>query len=363
MLKRNELCGVFMLGCISAGMIAGCSNQESEEPTSTTNGYYIQNHVWQKDTVTVCFANHNRVTDEEMKIIEDYVTNSWEQHIPLDFVGFKKCETGIQAGVADIVIDAYDGDGQCGASSVYGTVSLQTIRQGQASMRLPRNLNNCPQNSQDYLKYSVVHEFGHALSIAHEHLRTLNTPQHCGAQGSPEPLAKSHGEYDAESIMNYCYQTAELSAGDIATVKAMYVHLGSGPENTPATTDQTTAPVNPGAQTTADQPGPSLPGPSLPGPSQTPPGPGPDQTYPDRPDPSQIGEFPGGSFPNGEVDMDDWCNNVPEEARGWMQGCSATDQNSTNPPPGLGQPGAGRDQYDWCVHVPEQAKQWVPQCS
>lgn len=89
----------------------------------------------------------------------------------------------------------------------------------------------------DQTRATVIHEFGHALGLLHEHERTdapacndIETRQRAGG------ATVYVGNYDPNSIMNYCKNRGitTLSAGDVAGIRFLYPALGGGmPGGTP----------------------------------------------------------------------------------------------------------------------------------
>ena len=89
----------------------------------------------------------------------------------------------------------------------------------------------CSQNEdqrKNCIKSIAIHEFGHALGIAHEHNRE-DTPNSCNDAPQGTNGDVTVGEWDLSSVMNYCnpdlINMIELSDGDIDTINAAYRSL------------------------------------------------------------------------------------------------------------------------------------------
>ena len=71
----------------------------------------------------------------------------------------------------------------------------------------------------------VLHEFGHALGLTHEHNRD-DTPEACTKSQQGTKGDTTVGTWDAQSVMNYCNETyangGQLSEGDIETIRTAY---------------------------------------------------------------------------------------------------------------------------------------------
>jgi hypothetical protein len=120
-----------------------------------------------------------------------------------------------------------------------------------ASMYLPTAAS--PNSSDNFVDYTSVHEFGHAMGVLHEQARSdynylVPGPRNCASADSeqtvpgsnpPQRVAATPGQanigfFDDFSIMNYCQQeenltnffedprASQLSVGDIFSVRAMY---------------------------------------------------------------------------------------------------------------------------------------------
>nr|WP_218110088.1 M12 family metallopeptidase [Oligoflexus tunisiensis] len=191
----------------------GCNAIES---TSSSKGYYLSRWLWNKKEISVCFLRNPTMQDQERAIVKRLVDSTWHQHIDLRFTGWGYCDSKD----ADITIDM---DNAIGGSSFVGSSSVGN----KPSMYL-QNLRNPSSRNIGYYEFGIVHEFGHALGIIHEHQRPDRPADEeiagCRNGQTIHINGETFKEYDPNSIMNYCKQPylPILSAGDIATIKHMY---------------------------------------------------------------------------------------------------------------------------------------------
>jgi hypothetical protein len=79
--------------------------------------------------------------------------------------------------------------------------------------------------SEDEIRTTAVHEFGHALGFEHEQYRE-DAPEWCDEEDARAGCGAVFGEWDASSVMNYCNPEwaggGVLSAVDIEMVRSYY---------------------------------------------------------------------------------------------------------------------------------------------
>ena len=108
-------------------------------------------------------------------------------------------------------------------------INFQTFQVDQSNYGFGYSLNVKTKNT-------LLHEFGHAIGLFHEHSREAST---CAASAETEPwyhrFFKNQNfiktrNFDPQSIMNYCFvdqmdanlMVASLSPGDVETINAIY---------------------------------------------------------------------------------------------------------------------------------------------
>jgi hypothetical protein len=149
------------------------------------------------------------------------VEAEFEEKTTLRFVGWNLCQSqtdGIRIGVSDKVgsVPHTKGLGRDLSGVSFGMVLNFTFKNWGRS---------CLSNVRKCVESIGVHEFGHAVGLAHEQNRS-DTPATClsykqGASGDQEV-----GSWDLQSIMNYCNPVYNnggyLSKGDIRGIELLY---------------------------------------------------------------------------------------------------------------------------------------------
>lgn len=182
--------------------------------------------IWQKPgwtkngdkPIPVCWE---RLADSDAGIrtaIRDAVAGSWGLYGMITFTGWDQCK-GNSAGIRI-------GIGKEDSGTVVLGHHLDGVPNGMVLRVDFTSLPDCASRNTFCVTATAVHEFGHALGLAHEQNRP-DAPQWCSTKFKSGHIPdKKITVYDPQSIMNYCnpaWNNAGLmSPLDIVTVTTLY---------------------------------------------------------------------------------------------------------------------------------------------
>jgi Fungal fucose-specific lectin len=190
----------------------------SQRIGEVTQGVSVLNSsIWAEPTCEVCWENPEANNATERDWVRQAITRTWEAQSAFRFRGWGACN-GNSRGIRILIADTGPHVKELG----------RHLDGKQNGMELNFTFNNwstgCKGKRQSCIESIAVHEFGHALGIAHEH-------NDCKFEGCTDAPQGTTGDYritpcDLRSVMNYCNPqwngNGNLSVFDIQGVVSLY---------------------------------------------------------------------------------------------------------------------------------------------
>ncbi|MCP4220491.1 MAG: hypothetical protein GY765_38035 [bacterium] len=198
-------------------------------------GFYLDSSLWNNTNLTVCWENADANNATERGWVRAAIDRTWTTSSALQFTGWGQCNgngANIRIRVEDVVphtqVLGNQLNNRVDGMSLNFTYNNWGCRDANNNWT-PCNLTAATR--QRWIESNGIHEFGHALGMAHEQARPENFDgslcnQFQGGSYNDETQGDIPvGNYDNDSIMHYCFNSSynnALSDGDVDTIVQMY---------------------------------------------------------------------------------------------------------------------------------------------
>lgn len=229
-----------LLSVLAITFIAVGCRAPSEETSDTSSIVYTGSRWSNPAAIPVCWENGSAVDAEILNDVKAKLIAEYHNKTKLRFTRFDNCSSAdLKATMIRVHFNfAHNWDnrssigaggglswigpnsGSLGGTAANGTMRIDIGNKG----KYPETGHPLRQFAIDQTRGTAVHEFGHAVGLAHEHERS-DAPNCGDQQRTPNNSNFVYvGNYDPSSIMNYCKTNNidSLSAGDVSGVNFLY---------------------------------------------------------------------------------------------------------------------------------------------
>lgn len=173
---------------------------------------------WSYVKIPVCWENPSRSNNSKRQWVKQAVNRTWERHSGLDFTGWGRCHNRSK-GIRIQIKDEGPHVKRLG-KYLNGMINGMVLNFG---------FNNwspvCRRKMRFCIEAIAVHEFGHAVGLAHEQNRP-DAPRECQRERQGTNGDTFFTPYDRSSVMNYCNPNwngnGQLSPFDIKGIQKWY---------------------------------------------------------------------------------------------------------------------------------------------